>query len=112
MKLTMVVLSRHSSKQAFTIIALPMITPFHSTAFVRSIRRYQHVSYYPLYSLTDKRLIAQITSAMSAFFPLVLSSCLSTEHHKAGAGERSILGDRDKRGWQLNKKHKQRCFNA
>lgn len=42
---------------------------------------------------------------MSAFFPLVLSSCLSTEHHKAGAGERSVLGDRDKRGWQLKTKN-------
>lgn len=40
----------------------------------------------------------------------VLSSSLSTEHHKAGAGERGVLGDRDKRGWQLKaNKLKQRC---
>lgn len=43
----------------------------------------------------------------------VLSPSLSTEHHKAGAGERSVLGDRDKRGWQLKQKtQKQRCSNA
>lgn len=42
-----------------------------------------------------------------AALALVLSSSLSTEHHKAGAGEWSILGDRNKRGWQLNKKVKQ-----
>lgn len=35
---------------------------------------------------------------------LVLSPSLSTEHHKAGADERSVLGDRDKRGWQLKQK--------
>lgn len=40
---------------------------------------------------------------------LVLSPSLSTEHHKAGADERSVLGDRDKRGWQLKQKTQQRC---
>lgn len=40
----------------------------------------------------------------------VLSSSLSTEHHKAGAGERSILGDRNKRGWQLKQKTKATLF--
>lgn len=40
----------------------------------------------------------------------VLSSSLSTEHHKAGAGERSILGDRNKRGWQLKQKSQATLF--
>lgn len=40
----------------------------------------------------------------------VLSPSLSTEHHKAGAGERSVLGDRDKRGWQLKQKTQAKLF--
>jgi len=40
----------------------------------------------------------------------VLSSSLSTEHHKAGVGERSILGDRNKRGWQLKQKSQATLF--
>jgi len=41
----------------------------------------------------------------------VLSSSLSTEHHKAGAGERSVLGDRNKRGWQLRQKTQATLFH-
>lgn len=61
-----------------------------------------------------KRQIREIKSPPRIFISLriyihlalasVLSPSLSTEHHKAGAGERSVLGGRDKRGWQLKQK--------
>lgn len=65
-----------------------------------------HILFATLLMKTRDKSPSRITFSWGIYiYPAsVLSPSLSTEHHKAGAGERSVLGDRDKRGWQLKQK--------